>query len=195
MQAASLVHGLEGVVGKTLASAYHPGQRRDWIKIKNIRHAEVIIGGWSPGQGRRAGTIGSLLLGVPDHDGQLRYAGHVGTGFTQAMLTDLENQLRPLRRDTSPFTSPVPAPHARGGHWVQPRLAGEVAFTEGTPDQILRHPSWRGLRPDKTPTTCARTAELPRVGSPRAGLAHDRGRGRAIAAHAAQAEPLSAGRR
>jgi len=65
VQAASLVHGLEGVVGKPLASACYPGQRRDWIKIKNIRHAEVIIGGWSPGQGRRAGTIGSLLLGVP----------------------------------------------------------------------------------------------------------------------------------
>jgi bifunctional non-homologous end joining protein LigD len=151
VQAASLAHGLEGVVGRPLASAYHPGQRRDWIKIKNIRHAEVIIGGWSPGQGCRAGTIGSLLLGVPDHDGQLRYAGDAGTGFTQAMLTNLGNQLRPLRRDTSPFTSPVPAPHARGGHWVQPRLAGEVAFTEWTPDQILRHPSWRGLRPDKNP--------------------------------------------
>ena len=65
VQAVSLANGLEGVVGKPLASAYHPGQRRDWIKVKNIRHAEVIIGGWKPGQGRRAGTIGSLLLGVP----------------------------------------------------------------------------------------------------------------------------------
>ena len=91
MQAASRAHGLEGVVGKPLASAYHPGQRRDWIKVKNTRHAEVIIGGWKPGQGRRAGTIGSLLLGVPDR-GQLRYAGHVGTGFTAAMLTDLARQ-------------------------------------------------------------------------------------------------------
>jgi bifunctional non-homologous end joining protein LigD len=148
--AASIAHGLEGVVGKLLGSAYHPGQRRDWIKVKNIRHAEVIIGGWKPGQGRRAGTIGSLLLGVPDR-GQLRYAGHVGTGFTAAMLADLARRLAPLRRATSPFTTPVPAPHARGAHWVQPRLVGEVAFTEWTGDQVLRHPSWRGLRTDKNP--------------------------------------------
>jgi bifunctional non-homologous end joining protein LigD len=148
--AASLANGLEGVVGKPLASAYHPGQRGEWIKIKNVRHAEVIVGGWRPGRGRRAGTIGSLLLGVPDR-GQLRYAGHVGTGFTEAMLADLARQLRPLRRATSPFTSPVPAEHARDAHWVQPRLVGEVAFTEWTADSFLRHPSWRGLRADKDP--------------------------------------------
>ena len=150
VQAASVANGLEGVVGKPLASAYHPGQRRDWIKVKNIRHAEVIIGGWKPGQGRRAGTIGSLLLGVPD-GGQLRYAGHVGTGFSQAVLADLARRLRTLRSATSPFTSPVPAEHARGAQWVQPRLVGEVAFTEWTADLVLRHPSWRGLRPDKDP--------------------------------------------
>jgi bifunctional non-homologous end joining protein LigD len=146
--AASLAHGLEGVVGKPLASAYHPGQRRDWIKIKHVRHAEVVICGWKPGTGRRADTIGSLLLGVRDGR-QLRYAGHVGTGFTQAMLIDLARQLRPLRRASSPFGTEVPAQHARDARWVEPRLAGEVAFTEWTPDLVLRHPSWRGLRPDK----------------------------------------------
>jgi bifunctional non-homologous end joining protein LigD len=148
--AASLANGLEGVVGKPLASGYHPGQRGEWTKVKNIRHAEVVIVGWKPGQGRRAGTIGSLLLGVPD-GGQLRYAGHVGTGFTQAMLADLARRLRPLRRATNPFTTPVPAEHARGAQWVQPRLVGEVAFTEWTADLVLRHPSWRGLRTDKDP--------------------------------------------
>ncbi len=150
--AASTANGLEGVVGKPLASAYRPGRRGDWIKVKNVRHAEVVIGGWKPGQGRRAGTIGSLLLGVP-HDGrpggQLRYAGHVGTGFTQAMLADLARRLGPLRRATSPFAAPVPAAHARDAHWVQPQLVGEVAFTEWTSERMLRHPSWRGLRPDK----------------------------------------------
>jgi bifunctional non-homologous end joining protein LigD len=134
------------VVGKPLAPAYHPGQRRDWIKVKNIRHAEVIIGGWKPGQGRAAGTIGSLLLGVPD-GGQLRYAGHAGTGFSQAVLADLARRLRTLRS----ATSPVPAEHAHGVQWVQPQLVGEVAFTEWTADLVLRHPSWRGLRPDKDP--------------------------------------------
>ena len=152
--AASLANGLEGVVGKPLPSRYHPGQRRDWIKVKNVRHQEIILCGWKPGEGRRADMIGSLLLGVYEgtHDGgKLRYAGHVGTGFTQAMLTDLMRRLRPLVRASSPFDTPVPAQHARDAHWVEPRLVGEVAFTESTPDQIMRHPSWRGLRPDKNP--------------------------------------------
>jgi bifunctional non-homologous end joining protein LigD len=148
--AASLAHALEGVVGKPLASAYHPGQRRDWIKVKNVRHAEVIICGWKPGQGHRADTIGSLLVGVRDGP-RLRYAGHVGTGFTQAALTDLMHRLRPLHRADSPFGAAVPAPHARGAQWVHPQLVGEVAFTEWTSDRVLRHPSWRGLRTDKNP--------------------------------------------
>jgi bifunctional non-homologous end joining protein LigD len=86
--AASLKHGLEGVVGKPPASRYWPGRRRDWIKVKNIRRQEVIICGWNPGVGGRANTIGSLLVGVHD-GGRLRYAGNVGTGFTEAMLADL----------------------------------------------------------------------------------------------------------
>jgi bifunctional non-homologous end joining protein LigD len=165
--AVSAAHGLEGVVGKPLASAYHPGQRRDWIKVKHVRHAEVIICGWKPGAGRRADTIGSLLLGVRDGP-RLRYAGHVGTGFTQAMLTDLARQLRPLRRESSPFGTAVPDRHARGAQWVEPRLAGEVAFTEWTSDMILRHPSWRGLRTGKNPdearreTLASRPDQIPR---------------------------------
>ena len=145
---ASLAHALEGVIGKPLASAYHPGQRRDWIKIKNTRQQEVIICGWKPGQGRRADTIGSLLVGVWDGP-RLRYAGHVGTGFTQAALADLTHRLQPLRRADSPFGTAVPAPHARGAQWVQPRLVGEVAFTEWTRDGRLRHPRFLGLRDDK----------------------------------------------
>jgi bifunctional non-homologous end joining protein LigD len=148
--AASLANALEGVVGKPLASAYYPGQRRDWIKVKNIRHQEVIICGWTPGQGRRADTIGSLLVGVRDGP-RLRYAGHVGTGFTQAALTDLIHRLRPLHRVDSPFGAAVPAQHARGAQWVHPRLVGEVTFTEWTSGRVLRHPSWRGLRTDKNP--------------------------------------------
>ena len=132
---ASLANGLEGVVGKPLSSRYHPGQRRDWIKVKNVRQQEVIICGWKPGEGRRADMIGSLLLGVYDH-GRLRYVGHVGTGFTQAMLTDLMLRIGPLERPTSPFATPVPPQHARDAHWVGPSLVGEVAFTEWTPDQI-----------------------------------------------------------
>jgi bifunctional non-homologous end joining protein LigD len=150
IRAVSLAHALEGVIGKPLASAYHPGQRRDWIKIKNTRQQEVIICGWKPGQGRRADTIGSLLVGVWDGP-RLRYAGHVGTGFTQAALADLMHRMRPLRRGDSPFGTAIPALHARGAQWVHPRLVGEVTFTEWTTDKVLRHPSWRGLRTDTNP--------------------------------------------
>ena len=148
--AESIAKGLEGVVGKPLGSAYHPGQRRDWIKIKNVRQQEVIVGGWKPGAGRRADTIGSLLVGIND-GGQLRYAGHVGTGFTQDMLTDLMEQMAALGRETSPFGTKVPVEHARDARWVEPSLVGEVAFAEWTSDGILRQPSWRGLRIDKDP--------------------------------------------
>jgi bifunctional non-homologous end joining protein LigD len=147
----SVAHGLEGVVGKPLASRYHPGARREWIKVKNIRHQDVVVGGWKPGAGRRANTIGSLLVGVYENR-RLRYAGHVGTGFTEAMLADLMHRLRPLRRGTSPFGATVPSQHARGAQWVEPRLVGEIAFSDWTSDLVMRHPSWRGLRGDKAAT-------------------------------------------
>jgi bifunctional non-homologous end joining protein LigD len=146
----SIAKGLEGVVGKPLDSGYHPDQRRDWIKVKNVRQQEVIVCGWKPGAGSRADTIGSLLVGI--YDGRtLRYVGHVGTGFTRDMLAELMRELAPLGRDTSPFDTPVPAQHARDAHWVEPNLVGEVSFAEWTTDMILRQPSWRGLRIDKEP--------------------------------------------
>jgi bifunctional non-homologous end joining protein LigD len=148
--AESIAKGLEGVVGKPLNSAYHPDQRRDWIKVKNVKQQEVIVCGWKPGEGRRADTIGSLLVGIYDGD-QLRYVGHVGTGFTADMLADLMGQLGSLGREESPFGTKVPDQQPRGARWVEPRLVGEVAFAEWTADGILRQPSWRGLRIDKEP--------------------------------------------
>jgi bifunctional non-homologous end joining protein LigD len=143
-------------VAKRLDSAYEPGRRsRCWQKLKNIRMQEVVIGGWRPGAGRRAGTIGSLLLGIPGSDG-LDYAGHVGTGFTDRALADLAGQLAPLRRDTSPFAAELPAADRRDAQWADARLVGEVAFTEWTRDGRLRHPTWRGLRPDKLPEEVTR---------------------------------------
>jgi bifunctional non-homologous end joining protein LigD len=148
--AASKQQGLEGIVAKRLDSRYHPGKRSDcWLKLKNLRTQEVVIGGWKPGEGRRKGAIGSLLLGVPGPDG-LEYAGHVGTGFTEKMLRDLEADLAPLKRDTSPFATTVPREHARDAHWVEAEIVGEVAFSEWTREGRLRHPAWRGLRPDKS---------------------------------------------
>jgi bifunctional non-homologous end joining protein LigD len=146
---ASQQQGLEGVVAKRLRSRYLPGRRSpDWVKVKNIRTQEVVIGGWSPGKGRRAGGIGALLLGLPD-DGGLRYIGQVGTGFSQQVLDELSRRLARLARQSSPFHPDVPRADARDASWVTPRLVGEVAFTEWTADGRLRHPAWRGLRPDK----------------------------------------------
>jgi bifunctional non-homologous end joining protein LigD len=148
--AASVEQGLEGVVGKPLTSRYQPGRRGPWIKVKNVRHQEVIVAGWIPGEGRRADMIGSLVLGVYDDHG-LRYVGNVGTGFTEVSLRDLAERLRPLRRTTNPFDTTVPGAVTRSARWTEPDLVGEVAFTEWTGDGHLRHPSWRGLRDDKSP--------------------------------------------
>jgi bifunctional non-homologous end joining protein LigD len=154
---ASGEQGLEGVVAKRLDSRYAPGKRADsWLKVKNLRTQEVVIGGWKPGEGRRANMIGSLLFGVPDDNGALQYAGHVGTGFTEQMLRDLEADLSQLVRDASPFADTVPREHARDAHWVEPRLVGEVRFGEWTRDGRLRHPAWRGLRTDKSPDEVVR---------------------------------------
>ena len=166
--------GLEGVVAKRLDSSYRPGRRSaDWRKIKNIRIQEVVVLGWQPGNGRRSGTIGSVLVGVPDAGGApagpaagstartgskatrvqpagLRYAGKVGTGFSEAALHALHRQLRPLGRATPALASPPPRADTVGAQWVEPKLVAEVGFGEWTPDGRLRHPVWRGLRPDKS---------------------------------------------
>lgn len=148
----SKAQGLEGVLAKRRDSGYLPGRRsRDWIKVKHIRMQEVVVGGWSPGEGRRAGGIGSLLLGVPDADGRLVYAGHVGTGFSERVLADLGARLARLEQASPPFADEVPRAHAKGARWVAPTLVGEVAFSEWTRDGRMRHPTWRGLRPDKSP--------------------------------------------
>jgi bifunctional non-homologous end joining protein LigD len=150
MVAVSRERGLEGVLAKRADSAYLPGRRSPhWRKVKNVRTQEVVVAGWRPGNGRRAGTIGSLLLGMPGEHG-LEYVGHVGTGFTAAALADVGRTLRPLERKTSPFAVDPPRPDARDAHWVTPKLVGEVMFTEWTADGRLRHPSWRGFRPDKS---------------------------------------------
>jgi bifunctional non-homologous end joining protein LigD len=151
MVEASLERGLEGIIAKRTSSPYLPGRRSPhWRKVKNFRTQEAVVAGWRPGAGRREGGVGSLLLGIGGDEG-LEYVGHVGTGFTAAALADVERRLRPLERKTSPFAVGPPRADARGAHWVTPKLVGEVTFTEWTGDGRLRHPSWRGFRPDKSP--------------------------------------------
>jgi bifunctional non-homologous end joining protein LigD len=141
----------EGIVAKRGDSTYQPGRRsHSWIKIKNFLDLEVVIVGWSPGSGRRAGSVGSLLLAVPDADGRLRYAGKVGTGFTDSILDQLMGTLAPLHTDRSAVADTVPRQDVLGAVWVRPELVGEVKYGQWTPDRRLRATSWRGLRPDKT---------------------------------------------
>lgn len=141
--------GWEGVVAKKWDSPYRPGHRSPaWIKHKYWRTQEVVIGGWRAGEAGRSGGIGSLLMGVPDADG-LRFVGRVGTGFTERELAALRKKLTPL--DESPFDAPLSRADAAGVTFVRPNLVAEVRYSERTPDGRLRQPSWRGLRPDKTP--------------------------------------------
>ena len=157
--AAIAQQGLEGVVAKRLVSPYQPGRRsRAWIKTA-IRHtAEVIIAGWSPSTGN-ADVLGSLLLAAHNPDGELVYVGDVGTGFTDAGRRRLLELLAPLRRDEPPFAGVfvrargwVGRPPSRGPvHWVAPRLVGEIEYRSFTREGNFRHPSWRGLRPDRDP--------------------------------------------
>ena len=150
--------GLEGVMAKRRDSPYREGKRsRDWIKLKHTLTQEVVVGGWRPGNGNRADSVGSLLVGIPDADG-LRYVGRVGTGFTDRQLAELRTRLDGLARKTAPLLD-VPSADARDAHWVTPSLVGEVEFAERTPDGRLRAPSWRGWRPDKDPSDVVR--ELP----------------------------------
>jgi bifunctional non-homologous end joining protein LigD len=144
--------GLEGVVAKRLQSPYRPGRRSpDWVKTPLVRTSAAIVVGWRPGGGRRSGMIGALVLGGYDDQGRLVHIGDVGTGFTERALREMAERLTPLGRDTSPLDVPPPRGYARDARWVEPRLVGEVAYRTLSPDRRLRHPSWRGLRPDKEP--------------------------------------------
>ncbi|MGZ6825714.1 MAG: non-homologous end-joining DNA ligase, partial [Mycobacteriales bacterium] len=149
--ASTRAQGLEGLVAKRRDSRYLPGRRTDaWVKVKHVRRQSAVVCGWKPGEGGRAGQVGSLLLGVHTTDG-LGYAGHVGTGFTDATLRLLSDRLARLSRPTSPYDGPVPPEHARAVRWVEPELVVDVDFTAWTRDGRLRHPSYKGVRDDLDP--------------------------------------------
>jgi bifunctional non-homologous end joining protein LigD len=146
--AASRANHLEGIVAKRLGSPYCPGKRsKDWVKIKNVRRTSVVIGGWLPGEGGRSGRLGALCVGFHE-DGELRYAGRVGTGFNEAELDRLGRLLEPLAREKSPFSGRQPPKQARH---VEPSLVAEVEFIEWTQTRTLRAPSYKGIRDDVEP--------------------------------------------
>jgi bifunctional non-homologous end joining protein LigD len=148
--------GLEGESWQTpgylkrLDSRYAPGKRNgSWLKVKNLGRQEFVIGGWLPGEGRRKNTLGALLLGYHDADlpgaNELRYAGKVGTGFSDRDLKELLERLRPLARKSNPFGRKGP----KGANYVEPRLVAEVEYRELTHDGLIRHGAFKGLREDK----------------------------------------------
>lgn len=145
-------HGWEGLIAKRASSRYQEGRRsRDWLKLKCVRDQEFVIGGFTDPAGSRQG-FGALLVGYYDK-GRLRYAGKVGTGYSDQLLRDLRAQLDQLAQRSSPFAEPV---RERGVHWVRPELVVQIGFTEWTSDGKLRHPRFLGQRQDKDPTDVVR---------------------------------------
>ena len=136
--------GWEGIVAKRRASAYTAGRSPAWRKLKCAASQELVIGGWTLPERSRIG-LGALMLGYWEGD-ELRYAGKVGTGFSDATLRSLRAALDLRATSECPFT---PAPKVRGARWVRPELVAAVSFTEWTADGRLRHPSFQGLREDK----------------------------------------------
>jgi len=134
--------GLEGVMAKRLGSLYTPGKRSpNWRKIKHRRRVDVVIGGFTAGDGNRANTFGALLVGRWDGD-VLVFAGGVGTGFSQALLDELSARLRDHELADCPFDPPPPASYRRGARWVQPVLTATIEMTEFTNDGLVRHASF-----------------------------------------------------
>jgi bifunctional non-homologous end joining protein LigD len=138
--------GYEGLIAKRKTSLYDGRRSREWLKLKALNQQEMIIVGWQPST-HSSKEIGSLHLAVRDEDGSLRYAGKVGTGFSYKMRVWLKDE---LSKDIISKTDVAGAPRVRTATWVKPRLVGQVAFTEWTTDGRLRHPSFLGLREDKT---------------------------------------------
>jgi bifunctional non-homologous end joining protein LigD len=149
--AASKEQGLEGVMLKRLDSIYCPGKRTGtWLKVKNTTRQEMVVGGWTPGEGRRRNHLGALLVGYFEQDGGkpvLRYGGKVGTGFKAQDLTSLAARLAPLERKSSPFGAGAKPP--KGATFVEPRLVAEIEFREMTKEGMVRHGAFKGLREDK----------------------------------------------
>ena len=157
---AALENDLEGIVAKMSESPYRPGTRsKAWLKIKGVHRQEFVIGGWVPVKGDVKRGVGALLVGYHEKDGQLAFAGKVGTGFKDTDRTDLQERFDKITRDRNPFSSSV---RERNLIFVDPVTVAEVEFREWTPDGRLRHASFKGLREDKKPSDVVK--EIPTSG-------------------------------
>jgi bifunctional non-homologous end joining protein LigD len=144
--------GWEGLIAKRADASYVPGRSKNWLKLKCVWEQEFVIGGYTDPAGSRT-DFGALLVGYYD-DGQLRYAGKVGTGYSAATLRDLGAQLRDLEAPEVPFADARPVP--RGTHWTRPELVAQIGFAEWTNEGRLRQPRFLGLRDDKRPEEVVR---------------------------------------
>ena len=143
--------GWEGLIAKDASASYEHKRSKKWLKFKCVHQQELVIGGFTNPHGSRVG-FGALLTGYYE-DGDLKYAGKVGTGYDDELLRDLRKRLEELVQKDSPFDDDV---SERGVHWVQPKLVGEFGFTEWTRKGRLRHPRFLGLRKDKNPKDVCR---------------------------------------
>lgn len=153
---AAAAQGLEGIMAKRKSSTYRPGSRsKDWLKAKVTFDADVVIVGWTEGEGGRAGTLGSLVMAVYDGD-ELRYVGNVGTGFDKRSLSETREQLEALKETEPPFPGDVVRSRTelRRAHWVEPDLVARVEHRQLTEAGRLRAPSFQGFREDKAPRDC-----------------------------------------
>jgi bifunctional non-homologous end joining protein LigD len=161
--------GLEGIVSKRRGQPYRPGRGASWVKTKCVLRQELVIGGFTDPEGAARDGIGALLVGVHD-GGALRFAGKVGTGFTNAQARALRARLEGLAHGECPFTPRPEGWLGKNAHWVRPDLVCEVAFTEWTEDGKIRHPSFQGLRDDKRAGEVVRERAAP---TPHEGRAAD----------------------
>jgi bifunctional non-homologous end joining protein LigD len=146
--------GWEGIIAKRADAPYTSGRSGDWLKLKCVADQELVIGGFTDPRGSRAG-FGALLVGHFD-DGDLAYAGKVGTGYNVLLLRDLRAELDRLSRRDAPFTRNIENLPTKDVHWVEPKLVAQVGFAEWTRDGRLRHPRFLGLRRDKDPREVVR---------------------------------------
>jgi bifunctional non-homologous end joining protein LigD len=158
MYATATAHAMEGIVAKKLDSAYEPGRRTpNWLKIKIVQSQELVVGGWCAEKGDNRARIGCLLLGYYDK-GQLRYAGSVGTGYTDAIHRQLVEKLQKIGRSSSPFADKVPKPKAI---YVDPKLVVEVDYRRWPEGGMVQQASFKGLRMDKKATQVVKEERIP----------------------------------